>query len=105
MHRNDTPVKAYSWPSRPACSCHPALLQQYLAHSSACIDACFAGGGKDKPSSFGRLCAACDPDMIAYAQLEVMAMLPSLKVAKLQQPPKVDEADIKVGCLCQQRGF
>ena len=43
--------------------------------------------------------------MIAYAQLEVMAMLPSLKVAKLQQPPKVDEADIKVGCLCQQRGF
>jgi hypothetical protein len=50
----------------------------------------------DRPAWFGRLCAACDPDMIAYAQLEVMAMLPSRKVAKLQQPPKVDGNDIKV---------
>lgn len=55
-----------------------------------------AAGNAAGPASFGRLCAACDPAMIAYAQLEVMAMLPSLKVAKLQQPAKVDEADLKV---------
>jgi hypothetical protein len=72
-------------------------------HASVCL--CSAGGAKDKPSSFGRLCAACDPDMIAYAQLEIMAMLPSLKVAKLQQPPKVDEADIKVGTCGDIRPF
>jgi hypothetical protein len=72
-------------------------------HAGVC--ASFTGGAKEKPSSFGRLCAACDPDMIAYAQLEVMAMLPSLKVAKLQQPPKVDEADIKVGtCKTTKNG-
>lgn len=40
--------------------------------------------------------AACDANMIAYAQLEVMAMLPSLRVAKLQAPARVDEADLKV---------
>ena len=59
-----------------------------------------AGGGKERPAWFGRLCAACDPDMIAYAQLEVMAMLPSLQVAKLQQPPKIDGGTIKV---CSRR--
>ncbi len=48
------------------------------------------------PASFGRLVAACDANMIAYAQLEVMAMLPSLRVAKLQAPARVDEADLKV---------
>lgn len=37
--------------------------------------------------------------MIAYAQLEVMAMLPSLRVAKLQAPARVDEADLKVRAL------
>jgi hypothetical protein len=41
--------------------------------------------------------------MIAYAQLEVMAMLPSLQVAKLQQPPKIDGADIKVQGLTVTR--
>lgn len=40
--------------------------------------------------------AACDANMMAYAQLEVMGMLPSLKVAKIRNPPKVDEADLKV---------
>ena len=34
--------------------------------------------------------------MMAYAQLEVMGMLPSLKIAKIRNPPKVDEADLKV---------
>lgn len=40
--------------------------------------------------------AACDANMMAYAQLEVMAMLPSLKVAKMRNPEKLDEADLKV---------
>jgi len=28
--------------------------------------------------------------MIAYGQMEVMAMLPSLEILKLQQPPELD---------------
>ena len=53
-------------------------------------------GGAGGPASFGRLVAACDAAMIAYAQLEVMAMLPSLGVAKLQQPTAVAEVELKV---------
>lgn len=39
---------------------------------------------------------ACDANMMAYAQLEVMAMLPSLAIAKLRNPVALDEADLKV---------
>ena len=40
--------------------------------------------------SFGRLTSAKNVQMIAYGQLEVMAMLPSLEILKLQQPPELD---------------
>lgn len=34
--------------------------------------------------------------MMAYAQLEVMTMLPNLKVAKLRKPAQLDAADLQV---------
>ncbi len=33
--------------------------------------------------------------MIAYGQLEVMAMLPSLEILKLQQPPELDREHLQ----------
>ena len=41
--------------------------------------------------SFGRLTSAKNVQMIAYGQLEVMAMLPSLEILKLQQPSDLDK--------------
>lgn len=46
--------------------------------------------------SFGRLTSAKNVQMIAYGQLEVMAMLPSLEILKLQQPPELDLDHLQV---------
>lgn len=44
----------------------------------------------DGRSSFGRLLPARNHKLLAYAQLEVMAMLPTLSNPKLSEPPPVD---------------
>lgn len=62
--------------------------------SGVCVVCTDVGGCsellRDGPRSFGRLTSAKNVQMIAYGQLEVMAMLPSLEVLKLQ-PPKLEK--------------
>ena len=45
---------------------------------------------RNRARSVGCLTLAKNVQMIAYGQLEVMAMLPSLEILKLQQPPELD---------------
>ncbi|KAL0020239.1 hypothetical protein WJX77_008457 [Trebouxia sp. C0004] len=48
------------------------------------------------------VCVVCT-DMIAYGQLEVMAILPSLEILKLQQPPELDRDHLQAYPQVQQR--
>ena len=62
--------------------------------SGVCVVCTDVGGCsellRNGPLSFGRLTSAKNVQMIAYGQVEVMAMLPSLEILKLQQPPELD---------------
>ena len=62
--------------------------------SGVCVVCTDVGGCsellRDGPRNFGRLTSANNVQMIAYGQLEVMAMLPSLDILKLQQPTELD---------------
>jgi glycosyltransferase involved in cell wall biosynthesis len=54
-----------------------------------------AGLDGPQPPAFGRLVAPRDAAMVAYAQLEALAFLPTLHVPKLLKPPDVDLAELK----------
>lgn len=53
----------------------------------------------DGSSFYGRLLPARNHKLLAYAQLEVMAMLPTLSNPKLSEPPPVD-SDMVLDRLC-----
>ena len=62
--------------------------------SGLCVVCTDVGGCAETMSdgrrSFGRLTPARNHKMIAYGQMEVMAMLPTLSNPNLSQPPKID---------------
>ena len=67
--------------------------------SGVCVVCTDVGGCsellRDQTRSFGRLTSAKNVQMIAYGQLEVMAMLPSLEFPRLQQAPEMDQAHLQ----------
>ena len=67
--------------------------------SGVCVVCTDVGGCsellRNQTRSFGRLTSAKNIQMIAYGQLEVMAMLPSLEFPRLQQAPEVDKAHLQ----------
>ena len=67
--------------------------------SGVCVVCTDVGGCsellRNQTRSFGRLTSAKNIQMIAYGQLEVMAMLPSLEFPRLHQAPEVDKAHLQ----------